>query len=81
MFIHTCFRVTQLRINTNNVNTYYYKNTTKVQAILNFAASTYNSEWGECGGVHLIGLCLRASFLTSGVLFYNDNFIIYFKNK
>ena len=27
--IHTVSRVTQLRIYTNNVNTYYYKNTTK----------------------------------------------------
>ena len=29
-----------------------------------------------CGGFPLIGLCVRASFLTNRVLYYNNNFII-----
>ena len=29
IFIHTVLRVTQLRIDNNNINTYYYKNTSK----------------------------------------------------
>ena len=65
----------QLRIDTNNVNIYYYKNATK--GTLNFAANTYDSisEWGVCGGFPLIGLCVRASSLTNDVLYYNNNLL------
>ena len=47
-FISRClsipaFRVTHLRIDTNNVNICYYKNTTKIFRTLNFAANTYDS--------------------------------------
>ena len=48
IFISRClsipvFRVTHLCIDTNNVNAYYYKNTTKSKSTLKFAANTYDS--------------------------------------
>ena len=80
-FISRClsipvFRVTQLHI--------YIHTTTKILLkdnqhwTLPPIPTTRFRNGDVCDGFPLIGLYLRASFLTNGVLFYNNNFIIYF---